>query len=276
MTRPSFSACRGRAAGVAVVATGALLMAACGSSSRAAHRTAAALRASGSPSVATVVPGASPAPATGAAAGGSAPAPATAAASGTAAGSLSSAPGGSATSSPSVTDNGAGTGSRAPTGTGAPTGTTDGTGTSRTPGGGGSGSASPGGSSGSSSPPASSGGPAGSGFGGGTHAARVSVVGAGGSTVPGVGQPATFTATLSPPAGEPPPTGSMVFTISQPGGGSQARACTATVAASHASCSVTFPAAGSWFVDAYYDPGTGTGGSSTYVPSQGSTTVTVR
>ena len=67
----------------------------------------------------------------------------------------------------------------------------------------------------------------------------------------------------------------MTFTVSRRGTGSQSTVCTVTLRSLQATCSIAFPAAGVYDVAAFYVPGSGVGGAGSYVPSQGSVTVTV-
>lgn len=126
----------------------------------------------------------------------------------------------------------------------------------------------------SSGADASSGAPGGSGDGGGDHAAPVTVSDPDGPQVPADGSPVVFTATLTPPPGLPDPTGSVTFTVAEPGSGAQRTACTVAVHQASATCAVSFPTPGRYDVAAFYVPGTGSGGRSTYVPSQGAIAVT--
>lgn len=97
-----------------------------------------------------------------------------------------------------------------------------------------------------------------------------------GSTVPGPGQAVPFTASLRPPPDAPPPTGTVVFTLSGPGATTPATVCRVAVADEQAVCPVTFPTGGvAYYVAAYFDPGTGPGGATTYVPSQAAERVVV-
>lgn len=97
-----------------------------------------------------------------------------------------------------------------------------------------------------------------------------------GASVPGPGQPVPFTAVLHPPAGDPDPVGSVVFTLARQGSGQQSTVCTADVTADRATCSVAFPTGGATYdVAAYFEPGSGVGGAQTYVPSQAALQVTV-
>jgi hypothetical protein len=126
----------------------------------------------------------------------------------------------------------------------------------------------------SSGADASSGAPGGSRDGGGDHVAPVTVSDADGSQVPAGGSPVVFTATLAPPPGLPGPTGSVTFTVAERGSGTQRTACTVAVRQASATCAAGFPTAGRYDVAAFYVPGTGSGGRSTYVPSQGAIAVT--
>lgn len=254
MTRRSTTVRSDVAAVTGVLVGIGLLLAACGSGGPAVARAVGIRHRSNGSTVTTAghKATAAPAPALGAAAGGSAPTPAIAASSGTA-------PSGSTSASDPAPESPSGA-SRAPAASAPPAAST--------------GRAASSGSGGSGSPPASSGGPGGSGFGGGTQTALVSVSGP--ASVAAAGSPQTYAATLSPPAGDPTPSGSVVFTLSQPGGAPATRLCTDSLHGVQATCAVTFPGGGNWFVDAYFAPGSGSGGSGTYVPSQGSQAVTVR
>lgn len=216
------------------------------------------------------------APVVGATAGGSVPSPETAAARG----GTSSAPGGGAgdagsarSSSQPSTASGSSTGGTTASSSSSvsplPTGANHGSSTASVP----PASSSPP-SSGSSGGDASSGSPAGSGDGNGDHAAPVTVSDPDGSQVPAGGTPVVFTATLTPPSGLPSPTGSMIFTVYQASSGGQQTACTVAVHSASATCPVSFPTAGRYEVAAFYVPGSGSGGRSTYVPSQGAVAVT--